>query len=553
MYSSNLYPPIFEQSYMPAFVYNEVCKIYFSLSEYNSLTSLHHLNDIIDGIQVSVRNQKTNESVLNKTLYPSEIKLTTLNTDDNGNYYIEISNSDIQNGFNLNEYYKVQIRLTEKQADTVPVSSAGIDTWLNNNLIYFSEWSRVVLIRGISRPILTLTSLNISNGQASLHTTDLDIIGYVSFENQNDDQILQSYIIQLYNEQGKLIQSSNSIISIDNQINYSLKTNLQVEKTYLVKIQIQTINLYSWDEPYTIECEVVDDEEASINMSVDYIVNNSIGNIKFIFTNGTYNSQHSIKNGDILKIKRTSSKDNFSLWQNLFSYQVSTALSTIFWTDFTVEPGVWYKYNIIKYNSNNERDSSFQIDEPFMVDGEDIYLNADNKQLTIRFNPQINSFSIKTAESTTETIGSQYPYIRQNGEIKYKTFSLSGTITHFMDIGYNLLNASKNDLYKDAKGLYDAYNDINNINGFNDYIYEKDFREKVIDFLCKNNVKLFRSLAEGNILVKLTNISLSPVQSLGRQIYSFSCTASEIAKCNGQNYKKYNILTDDSFQIERMN
>jgi len=43
--------------------------------------------------------------------------------------------------------------------------------------------------------------------------------------------------------------------------------------------------------------------------------------------------------------------------------------------------------------------------------------------------------------------------------------------------------------------------------------------------LYKNNVKLFRSATEGNILVKLMDISFTPNITLHRHIYSFSCTA----------------------------
>lgn len=545
MYSSNLFPPIFSSSYMPAFIYNQTCKVYFSFSEYNSLSSLHHNGSTVDGIQVSVRNQKTNQSVLNTTNYPSQIKLTTLQMDPSGNYYIQISNNDIQGGFNLNEYYKVQIRLTGNQASAVPGSSAGIDTWLSNNLIYFSEWSRVVLIRGISTPTLTLTSLGtITGGIATLHTTDVDIIGSISFANSNDDEKLESYTIEVYNSSNALLENSGILFSENNEINYSIKTNLTIGNDYIVKIQIQTINLYSWDSPYSVTCTIADDDEPQIDMTVRYVVSNQTGNIKFDFINKTSGS-HKITQNCKLLIKRTSSKDNFGIWENLYSCIITqNTFADIIWTDNTLQPGVWYKYNIIKYNSSGNREASFQINKAFMVDSQDILLNADGKQLIIRFDPQINGYSIKTSESTTETIGSQYPYIRENGKVKYRSFSLSGTITCLMDIGYNLLEASKTDLYQSTKSFYDTYNSTNNINIYQDYIYERDFREKVIEFLYKNNVKLFRSLTQGNMLVKLTNITLNPIQSLSRRIYSFSCNVTQIDACNGQNYKKYNILNN---------
>jgi len=74
--NNNLYPPIFKKSYIPAFVGS--CKIYFSISSYNSLSDI-----TIAATQVIVQNQKTNQSVLKQSEYPSGIKITTFGIDNN--------------------------------------------------------------------------------------------------------------------------------------------------------------------------------------------------------------------------------------------------------------------------------------------------------------------------------------------------------------------------------------------------------------------------------------------------------------------------------------
>ena len=77
----------------------------------------------------------------------------------------------------------------------------------------------------------------------------------------------------------------------------------------------------------------------------------------------------------------------------------------------------------------------------------------------------------------------------------------------------------------------------------NDEIYfERLFREKVMDFLYDNNVKLFKSATEGNILIKLTGVSLTPEKTLGRRIYSFTATATEIADNTIDKYNKYRVF-----------
>ena len=80
---NNLYPPIFKKAYVPAFAKEnpEGCKIYFSLSVYNSLSDLAKYegsNNIADLVQVSIQNQNTNYSALNLKTYKTGIMFTSM-------------------------------------------------------------------------------------------------------------------------------------------------------------------------------------------------------------------------------------------------------------------------------------------------------------------------------------------------------------------------------------------------------------------------------------------------------------------------------------------
>ena len=85
--SNNLYPPIIN-TYMPSFIRSDVCRVYFSLSDFNKF------DDVKNNVQVVVNDKNTNQSVLNPSTYPAGIKITTLQEDKsiNGNmrYFIEI-------------------------------------------------------------------------------------------------------------------------------------------------------------------------------------------------------------------------------------------------------------------------------------------------------------------------------------------------------------------------------------------------------------------------------------------------------------------------------
>ena len=618
--SNNLYPPIVD-TYTPAFIYNGTCKVYFDISSYNSKQDFHQNSlGIIDLIQVIVQDQKTNQSILNQNSYPSGIKLTTLKQNNKG-YYIEIPASDIQGGFKLNEYYKVQIRFTSKDSAAAPNSSA-IDGWLANNLNYFSEWSAVTLIRGISQPNISIKDIN----GASLNRTHLYVDGKVSFTEPLDNEKLKSYNLKLYNQTtGELLQSSGELESIDNKINYSIRKHLQNGINYQLALEITTTNFYTLDSPKLYNFSISNKLTPFSEIQVTAIKNNKKGCIEINILNKAYQEQQEetgpdefqyiannamligsslyfnyteqsqdYKDGnnkiinapylrldiekDIAKsydndsgqlmlnkkdtnlllgmyilIRRCSSRTNFQEWDTLGTIPIDSAkIKRAFWNDYTAEPGVWYKYAFIKCSSQGDYLSSYEMEEPVLLDCWDIFLSSKDKQLKIAFDPQITSFSTKMAESVVETIGSKYPFIRRNGKIKYKTFSLSGTITAFMDLGVNTFKSGKKNLYQDSENYYYIYNQQNGVTPYTDIIYEKFFREEVIKFLEQNSVKLFRSLTQGNMLVKLTDISFTPNITLGRMIYTFSCTAYEISDgSNMDNIKKYNIMKNEALRYER--
>ena len=174
------------------------------------------------------------------------------------------------------------------------------------------------------------------------------------------------------------------------------------------------------------------------------------------------------------------------------------------------------------------------FDDSFLV-------GKDGQQLKITYDNTLDSLKYTQYISKTDTIGSKYPFIRQNAVTCYRTFTISGLITFLQD--ENGFFISDNDLFinENIKDLYDIYNDREKITKYNDYVKERRFREKVMNFLINDNVKLYRSTTEGNILVKLTDVSFNPKVELGRYLYSFSATAVECGECNIDNYAKYNI------------
>lgn len=542
---NNLYPPIIS-TYMPAFIRTTACRIYFSLSIYNSIEE-------IKNVQIVISNQNTNLSALAVNLYPAGIKITDLHIDNsisgNDKYYIEIRPEDLDSGiFELNQFYKVQIRFTGTGA-TPLTDSSKIAAWLTNNQTYFSEWSTVCLIKGIQKPEIYLKGF-----ESTSSTTDrlvftsevLDIIGKMYFEEDLDEtEYLKYYNIEIYktSDNSLVYESGNVYTNVynPNEINYTLPCGLEDGVEYKLVLTYNTINEYS--DSLTYIFSIIQNTIDALNATISAETDIENGRVKIEIKSTV--SEAFFGN---LTIRRTSSKSNFTIWEDVHQTTIANGqMLDYIWYDYTIESGIWYKYCAQQRNSKSDRGAIINIRYPIMIELEDMFLTREGMQFKVKFNPNISSFKTTYIESKTDTIGSKYPFIRRNGRVQYKQFPISGLITAFCDednvfLSKNIIYGDNVEYYSDYNGNLDVNSD-NNITEQNDYIYERFFREKIMDFLYADNIKLFRSNTEGNILVRLMDINFTPNNSLGRMLYSFTATAYEMDECTLENFENYGIQT----------
>ena len=200
--------------------------------------------------------------------------------------------------------------------------------------------------------------------------------------------------------------------------------------------------------------------------------------------------------------------------------------------DYTVEQGAKYIYGIQQYNDDFM--TELVTSEKVSVDFEDAFLFDGERQLKIKFNPKIASFKDTILESKLDTIGGRYPFIFRNGRTKYKEFSISGLISYWMD---------NEELFMPRDNEYTT-----NLTGDNVAV-ERQFKLEVLEWLNNGQPKLFRSPTEGNYIVRLMNVSLSPDETLGRMLHTFNCTAYEIADYDYLNLKEYGFLINEDSNI----
>ena len=554
MASNNLFPPIIDD-YLPAFLQaDNSCNIVFKLAQFNTEKEFN-----LNLTQITVSNLNTNKSMLDLKTYPNEIKIAAATLNSNGTYSVVLNAADLKTDqFELNTYYKIQIRLTGINSEAYDKTKEA--TWINSNLDNFSEWSTVCLIRAIATPILQLNKVS-DTGILSA----ANIIGKLTFSNNAEKESIHTYRT-LVMKNSEIIEDSGFIYpepTKERELNYTFKTNV-IGEGFSAQLYVATKNGYIIKNTYPISIKA--DSGTDLGAEIYSVTPDEENGLMQIIVNVT--AESGISNNKII-LKRASSLNDFNTWDDLLIYdpnEETLAKNTHFvFNDLSIQSGIWYKYAIQGEDKTNKIRTAIVYDTTENIAVfEHMFLVAEGQQLKIKYNPTVSTYKRNIQESQTTTLGAQFPFIRRNGNMDYYQLSISGMISAISDedeikVIYqngketNVENISRGRLFgskafiyggEHQAELYGNYNLSENIGKYNDIIYEKMFRDKVIDFLYKDNVKLFKSTPEGNRLVKIMNVNLTPEAGLGRYIYSFSCDAIEIAEPSVENLLEYKIQTD---------
>lgn len=576
MASSNLYPPIVAYS-MPAFAIedNTRVRVYFALSSYNSRNNF-------STVHATVRYQQNNSNALNREPYPAQIKIcqvyeiipsdteTTADAVVIGGtqyrYYIELEDADLapiisaknQNGaFQPDVTYKVQLRICEdsgpKDGDKATIA------YFNSVQDQCSEWSTVCLIRGIIPPTYIIKDLESDDKdvETEMLYASTDAIFTLSYTPGSKEETLRYWQMKLYDENEILLVDSgvksfdnyNNIIYEDNgsvAIETSLLYQMVLDTKYILTVSIETKNGYTNTKilPFTTTSSGTDALKADVTA---YIVEEDGYAVVQIIGQDDKDTMN-------VTLCRTSAASNFSVWEDIANITIIQEKLNWSYCDFTIESGQYYQYGAQIRDIRGRRGIRKkslpvmgEFEDAFLVEKGESLSNA--KQLKLRYDFKVNTLNRVVSESKTDTIGSQYPYIRRNGNMYYRELQCTGLITGFMD--NNDLFTSNNELYHGAETAqkYEQIRDAINmkVNQY-DFTYEREFREAVEEFLLNNKVKLFKSLQEGNMFVKLMNVSFTPRQGLNRLLYDFTATFVEVDEVTIPNLDKYGMLTIGNYQ-----
>ena len=146
---------------------------------------------------------------------------------------------------------------------------------------------------------------------------------------------------------------------------------------------------------------------------------------------------------------------------------------------------------------------------------EGIYFVSKEKSISFQYNAEINDVGINGVSNQIHTLGSKYPFIINNSNTSYKTFSVKATL-----------------ITSDSRYGIDGMN-------------EKKYRQQIEAFLDEKNAKV---LKDGNsglysvVSVVPGSIILTPRNELGRQIFDISFTCVEIDNCDYNSLSKYGFV-----------
>lgn len=575
-----LYPPIIEGT-IPAF-YGQTLTVPFTMNKSVSTSE-------IKGFELKLKTVQSGYQP-----FAGSLSSTEWNRETNEVKFILPSN------LNIGQFYKIQMAYIDMTGTIGYYSTVGVVKCTSNpevsildpkngntyEGIYSQKGSTDEEIRDYTEKvysyIFTLKDVNgniLETSGEKIHDSSKDIFLYESTD---------SYTVKTNLEQNKIyyldysVKTINGLVksaqtkyisqngSIDSKLNTKIKCDLDYENGYIdvsltkpddVEIEETAVgsfyllrasdedNFNSWHEVLKF---VLQGQQPSRHLWKDMTVKQGVKYKYAIQQFNTYGLRSNKIESDIIQadFEYAFLYDGDRQLKIKYNPKISSFKSTLLESKVDT---IGSKHPFIFRNGNVNY-------KEFPISGLISYLSDENELFYITSN-----FLNEKELSRTETINNDYTKVE---EFVTESIYLKNKNQYYYKIDSNFLNwieyikkeePEKNpNNYKDIQYiLHDIFRDGNlyykkeiksigavkttNLTSNNIYL-ERNFKLDVLDWLNNGKPKLFRSPTEGNYIVRLMNISLSPEDVLGRMIHTFNCTAYEIAENNYNNLEEYNFV-----------
>ena len=426
-------------------------------------------------------------------------------------------------------------------------------------------FSTVATVKYTSKPEVSIEGLESNlNRMRAFRSTYLGVYELTDDKSERP----YAYNFSLYDREG-LVETSGWLLH-NNNVNttsteiltlerttdsYSFKTAIPVDVDHYIQYGVRTINnLEVYSPMYTVVEPGIGGSTFSVNLNAENNYEEGYIELSLELNEGVEIDAEDDSIEVSIEILRSELTDDFSSWRSLKRVYFSSYEDALVWKfrDMTIEQGVTYRYCFRQYDSKGFQ-SDRSLSNTVMADFEDMFLYDGERQLKIRFNPKVSSFKATQFEQKVDTIGSRYPFIFRNGVVNYKEFPIAGLISYHMDNNEMFMNHQEDlniILGKDAQredgtptsGTEWKTSETLDSIGYN-MRAERRFKLRLLEWLGDGKIKLFKSPAEGNYLVRILNVSLTPEDKLGRMLHNFTATAYEVEELSYDNLVNLGFIT----------
>lgn len=521
--------------------------------------------------------------VLSKgNLYNNQIELNIFKDCDNDTvvtrgkeYYNQhVSYPQKYDPTTLEGFKGIKDLIVDKMTRAIKVCRQEILTSTSELYPIVGYFSTAAIVKYTSAPTVEIQGLK-SYSTAAQQT---DYVG--EYSSSDPTERVKYYSFYLRNENGKIVDSVTDSIHNSNSDTVSSTTigqSIRSSDLFSTKIQMNK------DKLYTVQYVVKTTNNMTLTSPIYNIIRRAmvpLGDIQFYATPhpdyGYISLELDYSNSKVDRVgtyllSRTYKKDGVQIKEKLKKINLAYDLSMKNpYNDYTIEHGIKYEYIIERVNNagvyslpvlaklgpvpttSAEQAAAQNRSTEISASFEDAFLYDGKRQLRIRYNPKISSFKKDVLETKTDTIGGKFPFIFRNGSVSYREFPISGLISRLenecFDLGPSEPTPKRESTV--SSGSADSYSltDLSDEN----IRAERQFKMEVLDFLTDGKPKLFRSPTEGNYLVRLMNTSLTPEDTLGRMLHTFSCTAYEIGECDYDTLLSYGIISGGNEAVNKV-
>ena len=524
MSTSKLYPPVIEGT-IPAF-YGTVLTVPFVMNKSVSASEF-------SGFSLKMKTIISGDNPLG-----SIVKSTNYNFDTNTVSFQLEQISSLYKG----QFYKLQIAYfktkyytrVNTESEWQLSSKEDYEKQENKDLKDYEDevgyYSTIGVVKYTDEPSLSIYAHG-------------DGITYTGIYESNDySEKVYTYNFTLVDNLGNIIETTGDKLhngSADTEDGrstdlYIIKTTLEINKEYYLTYSVKTVNGIEVVSSQ-IEVSHIGGVASNLRANVKCVLDEENGCIDISLAKPEEDESETPAMGTFYLL-RASDEDGFKVWDKVLKFVLSgqTPVRHL-WTDMSIKHGITYKYAVQQVNKHNLR-SALNESDPIAASFDHMYLYDGERQLKIKYNPKVSTFKNTLLESKIDTIGSKYPFIFRNGNVNYKEFSISGLISYLSD---------DNSLFYNTSKLFENYEEqgVSMTNLTNDNITaERIFKLEALNWLTNGKPKLFRSPTEGNYIVRLMNSSMTPNDTVGRMLHTFTSTAYEIAENTYENLQKFNFV-----------